>query len=681
MEEKTALPRRRKEESSFAQSFLIRYGLKIFLGITVIVLFLTAVQCNIEKPESPIWTTNLIIPVVNRTYQMPEIIDKIDQPGLTMDSSGEVMFSFHEEMDTISVDGDLSTDENSITVFNTIGQVTIQPGNPPPLTVNLGDYVSLTLDSVPPASFDILNDLPPLDGYNWAAVASGAVYVVITNDFGLDLDTVIVDVIDLGTYMTISTVEFPPPGILAGETDSIAIGLGGKTISNLFRLQIHCHTPGASMLTLSDKTLSSSVSFGQGLTVSSAEAEVPSISKNFAETVELFSANTVISAEISSGNVILTLDNESGLSADLDITIPDFTLNGNPLNVTRTVPPSSSDVVDINVAGYVLEPADQVLPQELDVDVFAHIDSTTPNMVIVNEEDTLRATTLVTPLSFSSLTGIIDSTEATFDNMGVDIDLPRGFDSVQLINAVLTLEIENAVEFSAGLNLNIQGDGGQLLNISGSIPAGNILNPVTAVFIDSNLSSFLDPVPSSITVNGSALFGDGSTVGTVTDDSYVVPRVSISSPLEFIIDQTTFAGDTTSENIDQSDIDLITEHVIIAEFTGTVTNHLPLGVAVSFFIDGDSTRLNADSAQLVVGPLDVASGVIGPGNVVEEAVESEVVLQLDSVAIKILENETLFAFQEITIMGTDGQPVKVLGTDYVTVSGVFEVEYRFDGDF
>ncbi|UCD93735.1 MAG: hypothetical protein JSU69_08155 [Candidatus Zixiibacteriota bacterium] len=678
-EKKRPIVRRREKKAGLAQSFLMKYGLKIVLGFVVVVAFLTLVQCSIEKPEMPTWTSDFTIPAVNRTYLMPEIIRKIDQPGLTIDSTGEVVFSFTKTLDTISISKDLSTDENTRTILNTIGQVTITPDDPTPAVVNLDDYVTLSLDTIPPCSFDILNDMPPIDGFSWVDIESGAIYVKIANNFDLDLDTIIVEIIDLVFLAPISTVQFPPPGIPAGVTDSIAVGLGGKTISNHIRLQIHCHTPGASMLSLSDKSLSSTVGFGDGLTVSAAEAEVPQISKSFSETAELPISHTVISAEIDTGNVSLTLDNGTNLPVDLNLTLPDFMYGGSPFTRITTLQPNSSETLTVDMNGYIFEPADQTTPQEVSIDIFAFIDSTSPNMVVIDEEDSLKITASISTLHFASLTGIVDSTEADFDSISVDLDLPKGFDSVQLVSATLLLEIENAVGLPGFLDLNVEGDGGQLLGLSGPVPPGTVSDPSVATFVNSDLADFLNPVPDEVTVYGNAIFGDGS-IGTVTIDDYVIPQITITAPLELVIMQSTFAGDTVSEDIDQDDIDMVTEHVVQARFVSTIINHLPLGVVADIYVDSDPSRLNAQDAQVVISSIQVDQGVIGLDGSVAEATESQVTFVLDSADLQVLENEQIYSSQLITILDSQGQAVKVSGSDYLTVQGFIEIEYRFEED-
>ena len=85
--------RRTGKETSFADRRALKFGSKLLLALVVVVVILTGVQCSVEKPESPQWTTKLTVPVINRTYQMEELIRMIDQDGIEMDTSGNISFS------------------------------------------------------------------------------------------------------------------------------------------------------------------------------------------------------------------------------------------------------------------------------------------------------------------------------------------------------------------------------------------------------------------------------------------------------------------------------------------------------------------------------------------------------------------------------------------------------------
>lgn len=529
MEETVALPRRRPRKPTFWESPVFNYGLKIFLGFVVVMVFLTITQCTIKKPKSPTWTTNLTLPLVNRTYQMPEIIRKIDQPGIGIDSTGAVVYAVEIPLDTILLD-----------------EIVISPSDPTPVVVQLSDYVALQLGAVPPTSFDINIDFPPVDRFSWATISAGGFNVIFVNDFGVPLDTIIGDVFDIVNSRIISSVSFPG-GLAAGAAETAFVDLAGQTVSNTISVNLHCFTPGGTMLSLDDKSLSAAMRYGSGVTVSAAS-------------------------------------------------------------------------------------------------------------------------------------GIIDPTNAVFDNIFADIDLPKGFDSVQLVNAVLTLEVENAVNFPGFLNIDIAGSNGQILNLTGNVLPGSSLTPVSTYLVNNDLASFLNPMPTSVTVNGAATLGDGVTAGVVTSNDYIVSRIKLESPLEAVIGQSTFAGDIDSEEIEQEDIDLATEHILRAQFLTSIVNHLPLGVTIEILLSGDSSTLYSNP-QLVLGPFHVAPGEIGPDNSVINEVSSENTVTLDSLDVQILKNPVLYSGQIITLLSSNGIPVKVNGSDYLTARGVIQVEYRFDGDF
>ncbi|UCD18329.1 MAG: hypothetical protein JSV44_05305 [Candidatus Zixiibacteriota bacterium] len=679
-EQTMVTPPSRRKRSALAESFFIKYGFKILLSVVIIFAFLTVVQCSIRKPESPTWTTTLTIPLVNRTYLMPEIIDKIDQPGIEINDSGEVFFSYSAEIDTITVDEDLTITDISATIDETLGAVTLNPGAPPPVTVSLGDVLTPIGSDIPAGSFDIANDLPPADGYNWATFASGELYIVVDNNLGVDLDTVIIDVIDLVYAGLINPTPLSiPSGIATGDKDSVLVDLAGKTISNSLRLQLHCYTPGGTVLILADKSMSSAVSFNP-LTVTGAEAEIPKIVKELSSGVVINDGNTIVSAELASGEAALTIQNETRLDVDLVINLPDFNISGIALTRNIQVTGNDSERVVIDLTGYSFEPLDQGYPQQVVCSVVATIDSTAPSMVIIDQSDNIHFAADISNLAFASLTGVLEPTIATFDNIDLDLDLPKGFDSLQLVNAEMMLEIENTADLVGTLDLTITGNNGKNLHYVQAIPAGSIAEPSLTAIVDNDIADFLNPVPSLITVDGSASFGDGITLGTIHAEDYVAARVTISSPLELVLGTVTFDGDLSSEEIDQDDIDLITDHVVEARFITNIINHLPLGATVEVYLGGDSTTIY-DNPDVVIGPISIDAGQVGIGGTVIAETSSENVSVLDSLEIKVLENDTLYSTQVITLMGSAGQPIKISGSDYIIAQGVIEVEYIFDGEF
>ena len=90
MSKQNAGIKRKKEPDNFWESFLFKYSTRFILGLIVVTIFLTLVQCSVKSPEAPSWNTTFSVPVVNRTYQMVELVDKVGQDELGIDSLGNV---------------------------------------------------------------------------------------------------------------------------------------------------------------------------------------------------------------------------------------------------------------------------------------------------------------------------------------------------------------------------------------------------------------------------------------------------------------------------------------------------------------------------------------------------------------------------------------------------------------
>lgn len=88
------MPNSKKKKNKKAKlSHRFLYWLShIICAFVIILVFLTLVQCTVKKPEAPTWETNLTIPLVHQTWDMAQLIDKIDQNNLTTDTQGNPCF-------------------------------------------------------------------------------------------------------------------------------------------------------------------------------------------------------------------------------------------------------------------------------------------------------------------------------------------------------------------------------------------------------------------------------------------------------------------------------------------------------------------------------------------------------------------------------------------------------------
>jgi hypothetical protein len=677
---KKRVSRDKEEPRDLFGSPLFKLGTRLGLALVVVFIFLTLTQCTIERPKAPQWDTQLTVPVVNRTYLMPELIEKINQEGISLDGNS-VVFSISEDVDTFAISAEeLRTDDLAFSVSQPLGNVDLTPPSVDPLAVSYLDIAGLSAGVVLPVSFSQDTVLPPLDEYSSISIVNGAAVLSIGNNLGLDLDTVILELYDYQSGLLIGDTSFAG-GLATGTSATATFDLGGKTLSNEFEVRLFCHTPGGTVLSADNKSLTTDIGFAQPLTVSSAQASVPTLSRTFSQSVDLNESEPVQSAVLADGQLTLNISNNAEFDATVQLTLPDLIYNGQPLVISRPVAGSGSIQVPVSLAGYELAPQDQSIPQQIAVEVLAATDGSGGAIVAIDQSDSFAVTADLAGLQFASITGVFNNTAASIDPSTQSIDVPEGFDYVELQQAVLALEIENHFNLAGDISVTVVGNNGKSLSISGVIDAALPGTPVTTLLIDSTVADFLNPLPSQIDISGSATFGDGSTVATINDADFVYAQVHVTAPLEVIIAQDTeVEADVESEDIDQEDIDVITDHVTEARFVYTIVNHLPLGVDVSIFLGGDSATL-LSAPQVLIDGLSVGAAPTVAGIVSDTISTGQQTIILDNADIQVLNNDTLFIGQQIILQGTGGQAVRLTGDDYVQVSGYLEVEYRFDGEF
>lgn len=645
----------------------------VILGIVVVIMVLTLTQCTIKKPEAPSWRTNMVVPLANKTWDMSELIRKIDQDNLTTDSVGNPYFYYTRVLDTVTVAGSFSVSDVTQNVAESLGIVQLHPIIGQDVQINLSDYVSLQTGDIPPASFDVSQALPTMADFVTASICSGYVAIRLENDFGLDLDTVIVTVNDVINSTQIDSYAIPG-GIPSGETSTHNTDVAGRTVSNQFALLVHCHTPGATSFSLSGKTMTCSAGMPDGIDVIAATAKTPLIEKAFDQPIDISSEHIVQSATLASGQIVFDIQNLTNLEAVLVITLADVKNGSEPLVVNQPVTAGQTRQFIYDLSGYKMEPADQTLPQALSMHVDLVVDSSaTP--VAVEAGDKVAVTAGIENISFADVQGIIAPTTASFANIQQQIDVPKGFDNVQLQGAQVRLDIKNTVDIPGSFSIDLSGNNGRQKTIAGTILSGTQSQPATTIIVDSDLTSFFSPIPTEITVNGNATFGDGVTSGSITPTDFVIGTITISSPLEMIIDSTTFDGGSEGSHV-HFDTAMV-NGLKLAEFHSTVVNHLPLGVSVEFLMGGDSATLYTNP-QVRLGPVVITRGALNAGGTVDTATVSRNVLTMDSTAMRVLLHDTLWVGELITLESTQGESVRLTGADSLSISGYINVEYSFD---
>jgi hypothetical protein len=646
-------------------------------ALAIVLLVSCFSACSIEKPQAPSWDTELVLPLISHHYDMLELVDRMAEDALSYDSLGNISFSVEHNMDTIAVDAGLSVPDLSSGFSETIGEIEIS--GPAPVTdqIYLSDYLALGGD-VPAMVLDASQQWPTITDIVSATIASGSMVVTATNNLDLPVDTVTIAIVDEAFAAQIGTVSFEG-GLAVGETKSETLDLSGKTISNSFSYDAHLYTPGGTILTLAEKTLVVQTGFSSTITVSSAVAKVPAQERSYDQDVSFSEDNQITSADVKSGSLILDITNGTNLPSEIDVTIEEFTRNSNPLNFTVDLPSQQNSVITRDLAGYEFVPLSSESTPTINVSINVSLPGSGSNTVEISSTDDFTVVVQASGLEFSSVSGVIAPTVVEIDPVTESIEIPNGFENFNMTGAIMTMELHSAVNLPAEISIRIEGDAGQLLDVVEEINPGTVANPGVTILVVDELSEFLSPIPSEITITGSAIVGDGATSGGVTEDDFVWGRIEISSPLEMSVGATEFKADINKADIDSDDIDEITERLNHGSAYTHIANHLPLGASLTLYLGGDSLTLY-DNPELTIGPIEVSSGMVGAGGLVVDSVGSDNTIELTHDDLQILNNETLYIGQMITFPGTNGESVRIVSSDYLDVRAYITVSTRI-GDF
>lgn len=641
------------------------------LGIGFILLmFLTIFQCSLKKPSSPVWETDLILPLINKTYDMVTIIEEADESSIYVDSLGQLCFSQEVDLDTTKIEELLTLHHSSYRVKETVGVLKIKSPDPQETEFVLTDVYQGEVGLVPPFSFALYKELEKMNTFSSVTLDQGKAIISAENHLSLDLDSLKIDLIDDQSQQIIETVTFPE-GLREGAIDTLEVNLNGKSISNQISYSVQAHTPGDTILSLSDKYLKLGFSFSDSVSVREALAQIPEIQIGKTETYVIPTDDVVQRAVVKTGYVALNISNHTHLSSDLRIEMEAFTLEGVPLSTNRFLLPGDSVYVEIPLDGHIFQPASG---RELNVDLYALTQSTGTQQVWFASSDSIVVKADLSQLHFREVTGIVQPSLVHIDSIEKEIDLPQGFDAAHLPRASLSLEITNGVNLKGDLRVQIQGDGSQTIELSGSIDAGSASHPVKTIIIEDDLTHFLNPIPSRITVVGDVSFGDGVTSATITEEDFVRGKIVISSPLELILDFTQVQMDEGEDSLGEDERELVCKRLNNTKIISKFENHLPLEARVELYLKTAPEVYS--QPDLLIGPIELNSGEVDEDGKVITSTFSQDLTQLDKEKLKIFESVPFYVGGKIFFPGTEGEKVKFRATDYIKVSSYLEIKVR-----
>ncbi len=654
--------------------------------------------CEINKPEMPTFESSLTIPLGVERIEIMDVVE--DEDFLTIGDDGGLDFFIDGDPDTMDFDFELSAEIGSQTIEQGLGNFELAAIDPLDYAFELGQIwapangVTNLLTVVPAFPIDVLSapqDVPDVES---AVLATGSLAITLINGLSVPVsaaagpDHLVMNLEDPATGSAFAVFEFPE--IAPGDSSTQTADLAGLTLPGSIRVSMVGGSVGSSgqVVTVNGTDSLDIAALFSDLVVSSAEAVIGAQSFQTSFTTELPADYELEQAEIASGSVTLDLTNDLPIPCVATMIWSELLDGANqPLSVVVNLDPGQSQNRLVDFSGYTL--ATRGVPlTALEADVDITTVGSGSSAVVLSADDGLTVNLTGGTISFSSVTGFVPAYSVPIDPIVEEIDLPSEMDGLQLVAASMILHVTNSAQLPADLDMQLSGTSasGQTLTLGVShriLPAQARATTTDIVLDETNstIVEFLNNLPVNITLAGEVVVGGDGTVGTVHTDDFAIVAWDITAPVEVIINGTTLDSDPNSLDLDQDMRDMIRDHAMGAYIQTEILNHMP--VAVELFIKaGTDTSTLATAPLLEIGPLVVnAAEVDASTHVVSQSVTSRPTVLLSSEDAQLFSQPGLHTLIEVHLPSSNGNPVRMMSTDYLEVRGAIQIDVNVSDEW
>jgi len=655
--------------------------------------------CEINKPEMPTFDTALSVPLGVERIDIMEAVE--DEDYLVVDGNGGLSFFIEGDPDTMDFDFDLSADVAGQTVQEGLGNFDLPAPDPLDYEFLLGDIWAPAAGqtdlatAVPPFPIAVVSgdqDIPDIDN---AMLESGSLTVTVSNGLPVPIsapngpDQLIIYLEDPADGAVVTTLTFGT--IAAGAVAEQTADLAGATLPGTIRVRLAGGSPGSGgqVVTVNGTDAIDVNAAFSALVVSSAQAVVEAQTFHSSFDTELPADYEITDAVISSGTLDVTLTNDMPVPCTAVLSWSQLVnLSDQPLQAIYNLAPGQTLLQTVDFAGRILQAGpDPITALTADLDI--NTPGSSGATVTLDSGDGLTADVAPATINFSSVTGEVPAYDVAIEPIEEEIDLPDEMDGLELTAATMVLRLTNTSGLPGDVDLTLTGvaENGSTrdLHVNEQILPSISREPgVTSIVLDqtnSSLVDFLNNLPEQITLDGTVAVGGDGASGTVHANDYAAIAWDITAPVEVIITGSTIAGDPDDLGIDQDVRDIINDHARGARVETEILNHMPVGVELRILAAVDTTNISTNPL-LVIGPLTLAPATVDPvTHMVLDAVISRPIITLTELEARVFGLEGLHTVVEATLPSTDGQPVRMMSTDYIEVRGIVQLDVEVNDEW
>ena len=635
--------------------------------------------CTVKRPQVPILDLTVSISVADDTTTIRDVAKRTE--FLRIDSDGRLALDFTSEFDGGTEVGDnLQVTPDQGTFHTRVGPILI-PGQKLPLSEIslsslLGKEIPETDSAVPLAGADFETEVGfTLETATSLTIEKGGLDLSIHSRLPMPVTMRLV-LLEAGTG-GVAVEEIDLGNIAPGGSAAVCFDLSGKRISGSLAFRLAGATDEAEVQVRGEHALEISGVL-HDLTVSEATGLIPQ--QVLAGTQILEIADDRIRATravIREGAIALEVGNGTSVPMSATLTLDDLRASTGEVRtftVDRLLPGEGKQVL-FDLAGNEFAPLDPLSVRlSWEASTLA-----TETEATIRSDDGLQVEARPGKILFSRLEGSLDRVELPMDTVTDTVDFPNGLNQVALNSTSLAVFATSAAAYSSELNLSITGTNrwGQSSTVLESeiFPPGNPNDPVSMVMErdSEDLISFMNLLPTEITIVPELFLGDGASLGAIEAEDWVrLDSLVFDVPARFRI-----TGDTRIEpdpvHREFSDDEWrrrIRSNLKSASVTTKIESHIPLGLTVSVQVGRTAEEVYRDPVLTI--PTDgtgfgVDAALVDDHGRVVATTRAEKVVELTAEDVLVfLEEGGVYSGVLVQIESTDGE-VELFGSDFFTV--------------
>jgi len=374
-------------------------------------------------------------------------------------------------------------------------------------------------------------------------------------------------------------------------------------------------------------------------------------------TIAIDDSTKIETAQIKSGELILYIENNIGIFADINFKILEFSLNESVLDTTISLLPDGAtyniDLTDYNLVLDIQEDSQTV-------NYISTITLPSDEEMTLSLQDSISVNVTLTNMFFESVTGDIKPVSVEIDPVVQEIDgLPDEIEDFEFTEVEMIIDFSTNIGIPVILDLEIEAS-----NSSGEVETSTVIGwDITADnrVVIPNAVELINLYPDTIRATGVA---NVSGNGTVSTSQFVSGIMTLKAPLKFNV------PDNTEIEIDIEETELELDGKVLEEITifFEAENYFDFGTEIFVYAASDSVIFETGGEDTLFSSIFLSNDVITDS------------LHLDSDKIGLFSGDKVYIKADVSISGNkdeNGNPIpsSVLTTDSLnmTIYGRIEV--------